>query len=94
MNCLSKHNKISVTTAEFNGLSSEIYGNWIPHSELRKDIAKNITWCNLHSHGGFLKAQSHISLSHRLPNIKDTLGVVSVGLTPTTTVPDCRSNFS
>ena len=32
---LYKHNKISVTTAEFNGLSSEIYRNWIPHSELK-----------------------------------------------------------
>ena len=35
MNGLYKHNKISVTTAEFNGLSSEIYGNGIPHSELK-----------------------------------------------------------
>ena len=35
MNCLYKHNKLSVTTAEFNGLSSEIYGNATPHSELK-----------------------------------------------------------
>ena len=34
-NCLYKHNKISVTTAEFNGLSSEINGNEIPHSEIK-----------------------------------------------------------
>ena len=34
-NCLNKHNKISVTTAEFNKHSSEIYGNEIPHSELK-----------------------------------------------------------
>ena len=27
--------KISVTIAKFNGLSSEIYGNGIPHSELK-----------------------------------------------------------
>ena len=39
---------IHVTTAEYNGLSSEIYGNGIPHSE---DIGINITWCNLRSHG-------------------------------------------
>ena len=30
-----KHNKSSVTTVEFNGLSSEIYGNEIPHTELK-----------------------------------------------------------
>ena len=35
MNGLYKHNKISVTTAEFNGFSSEIHGNGIPCSELK-----------------------------------------------------------
>ena len=35
MNCLYKHNKIFVTTVEFNGLSSEVYGNGIPRSELK-----------------------------------------------------------
>ena len=30
-----KHNKISVTTVECNGLSSQIYGNGIPRSELK-----------------------------------------------------------
>ena len=35
MNCLYKHNKISVTNEEFNGLSSEIDGNGIPRSELK-----------------------------------------------------------
>ena len=35
MNCLYKRNKISVITAEFNELSSEIYRNGIPHSELK-----------------------------------------------------------
>ena len=30
-NGLYKHNEISVTTAEFNGLSFEIDGNGIPH---------------------------------------------------------------
>ena len=36
MNCLYKHNKISVTTAEFNGLSSEIYGNGIRDAPISK----------------------------------------------------------
>ena len=26
---------MSITTAEFNGLSSEIYGNGIPHTQLK-----------------------------------------------------------
>ena len=30
-----EHNTIPVSTAEFNGLSSETYGNEIPHSELK-----------------------------------------------------------
>ena len=30
-----KHNKITAATAEFNELSSESYGNGIPHSELK-----------------------------------------------------------
>ena len=30
-----EHDNISVTTAEVNGLSSEIYGKRIPHSELK-----------------------------------------------------------
>ena len=25
-----------------------------------EEISKNITWCNLHSHGQFSQAQSHI----------------------------------
>ena len=40
MNCLYKHNNISVSTVEFNGLSSEIDGNEIPRSELK--ILSNI----------------------------------------------------
>ena len=28
-----------------------------------KDISKNITWCNVHSHGWFLQARSHINTS-------------------------------
>ena len=35
MNYLYYQNKISITTAEFNGLSSEIHGNGIPHSEVK-----------------------------------------------------------
>ena len=35
MNYLYKHNKISVTAAELNGLSSEIYRKGILHSELK-----------------------------------------------------------
>ena len=34
MNCLYQQNK-SIITAEFNGFSFEIYGNGIPHSELK-----------------------------------------------------------
>ena len=33
-NC-TKHNKTSITAAEFNVLSSEIYGNGIPRSEMK-----------------------------------------------------------
>ena len=32
---LYQQNKIPITTAEFNGLSYEIYGNGITHSELK-----------------------------------------------------------
>ena len=35
MNYLYEQNKISITTAEFNGLSFEIYENGILNSELK-----------------------------------------------------------
>ena len=38
------------TDVEFNGLSSAIYRNRIPQSQL-KILMKNITQCNLHSQG-------------------------------------------
>ena len=64
--------KISITTADFNGLSSEIYGNGIAHSELKIAISKNITQCNLCSHGWFLHAQSHnnVTCTHCVMLIK------------------------
>ena len=34
MNYLYYQNKISITTAEFNRLSSEIYGDGISHSDI------------------------------------------------------------
>ena len=42
----------TITTAEFNGLSSEIYGNEISHSELKifaKNIpySQNISWAKI-----------------------------------------------
>ena len=42
-------NKIFITTAEFNGLSSVAYENEILHFEWK--ILENITQCNLLSHG-------------------------------------------
>ena len=44
MNYLYKHNKISVTTADFNGLSSEIW-KW-DITFRAEDISNNIIWCN------------------------------------------------
>ena len=35
INCLYKHNKISVTTVEFNGRSSKSCGKGIPRSALK-----------------------------------------------------------
>ena len=42
------------TTAEVNGLFSEIYRNTIIITFRTKDIKQNITRCNLHSYGQFL----------------------------------------
>ena len=33
-----------------------------------KDISENITQCNLHSHGQFLQAQSHLLMLPRVNN--------------------------
>ena len=54
---------MSITTAEFNGLSSKSYRNGISHSEL-KILVKNITQCNLRSHGWLSQAQSRMYMAY------------------------------
>ena len=69
-------NKIFITTAEFDGFSVAAYGTGILHSEW-KITSKNITRCNLYSHGQFSQARSQLLLNWHSEFLQNVNGVTN-----------------